>query len=116
MPDNRPQDAHDVLGTYEIVADAAEMSTVPRKRRTRVTRRGPHHHPNGYRANYLAALKGSTHNRHFAGMASVLAYARRYTARVDFSSRETADADLGRTNAFQDALDAESRGIRLTLP
>jgi hypothetical protein len=30
MPEGRPQDAHDVLGTYEIVRDGVEMATLPR--------------------------------------------------------------------------------------
>jgi Fic family protein len=30
VPEGRPQDAHDVLGTYEIVRDTTEMATVPR--------------------------------------------------------------------------------------
>jgi hypothetical protein len=46
----------------------------------------------------------------------MLSYARRYTARIDFGDREPAEADLRRTHAFDDALDAESAGIRLTLP
>lgn len=31
MPRERPADAHDVLGTYRLVADAAEMATRPRQ-------------------------------------------------------------------------------------
>ena len=30
IPQERPQDAHDVLGTYRIVSDLAEMKTLPR--------------------------------------------------------------------------------------
>jgi len=30
IPQERPQDAHDVLGTYRIVSDPAEMKTLPR--------------------------------------------------------------------------------------
>jgi hypothetical protein len=69
-----------------------------------------------YRANYLAALKGATHNGNFRALIRVLSYARRYTARVDFTSRESADADLRRTNAFTDSHEAEAAGIRLELP
>ena len=29
IPDARPADAHDILGTYRLVADLTEMSTVP---------------------------------------------------------------------------------------
>ena len=30
VPEGRPQDAHDILGTYQIVSDPVEMATVPR--------------------------------------------------------------------------------------
>ena len=69
-----------------------------------------------YRRNYLAALKVATHNGHFAALTSTLAFARRYTAQVDFTSRQTAEADLVRTNALRDANEAEQAGIRLLLP
>lgn len=208
LPDSRPQDAHDVLGTYQIVVDPAEMATVPRTAdefiellhtrhaslmsarpeknpghfKTRANRAGttgfvapdlvtgtlragfdtgkdlldpfaravylmflvaevhPFDDGNGrisrimmnaelasagevrivvpiaYRPNYLAALKGATHNRNFGALARTLAFARRYTARVDFSSRAAAEADLARTHALDDAREAEDAGVRLTLP
>ncbi|MCL2584439.1 MAG: Fic family protein, partial [Streptosporangiales bacterium] len=208
VPDGRPQDAHDVLGTYQIVVDPAEMATVPRSAdgfiellrsrhailmsarpeknpgvfKTRANRAGrtefvapelvtgtlragfetgkdltdpfaravylmflvaevhPFDDGNGrisrimmnaelasagevraivpivYRANYLSALKGATHNRNFGSLIRTLSFARRYTARIDFSSRGTAEADLTRTHAFDDAHEAEDAGVRLTLP
>ena len=42
--------------------------------------------------------------------------ARRWTARVDWSTIRTARFDLDRTNAFVDANDAEDRGLRLMDP
>lgn len=206
--EDRPEDAHDILGTYQIVADPAEMAITPTsyeelehllKRRHAVVlggrpdalpgefkrrnnraggsefvdhnlvagtlRRGfeiatgltnpfaraiymmfliaevhPFTDGNGrlarimmnaelaaaaeariiiltvYRTNYLMALKGSTHNRHYAGLVSMLSFARRYTARVDFTDRGTAEADLDRTNAFRDPNEAEAAGVRLVLP
>jgi hypothetical protein len=208
VPEGRPQDAHDVLGTYEIVHDPVEMATVPRtgsgliellqsrhavligarpdknpgRFKTRANRAGltefvapdlvegtlgrgmefaqdligpferavylmflvaevhPFDDGNGriarimmnaelvaggetriiipivYRANYLSALKGATHNRAFGALVRMLSFARRYTARIDFTNRTSAEADLTRTNAFVDALEAEANGIRLTLP
>jgi Fic family protein len=208
VPAGRSQDAHDVLGTYEIVRDSVEMATVPRtgdgliellqsrhavlmgsrpeknpgRFKTRANRAGltefvapdlvegtlrrgldlaqgltspfdravymmflvaevhPFDDGNGriarimmnaelvaggetriiipivYRANYLSALKGATHNGTYGALIKVLSFARRYTARIDFSARAPAEADLHRTNAFHDAADAESRGVRLTLP
>lgn len=208
VPDGRPQDARDVIGTYQMVVDPAEMATVPRSAdgliellqarhavlmsarpeknpgvfKTRANRAGrtefvapelvtgtlragfeagkdlldpfaravylmflvaevhPFDDGNGriarimmnaelasagevrvivpivYRANYLAALKGATHNRNFGSLIRTLSFARRYTARIDFSSRVTAEADLARTHALDDAHEAEDAGIRLTLP
>ncbi|MFC6149006.1 MULTISPECIES: Fic family protein [Mumia] len=72
--------------------------------------------PTVYRLNYLSALRGATHNDNFAGLHAALAFARRWTARVDFTSRLTAEADLERTHALRDAHSAEEAGVRLTLP
>jgi len=208
MPEDRPQDAHDIVGAYELVADPIEMSIVPRtadellgllKRRHATlmaarpdTRPGEFKqhanraggtefvapdlvvgtlregftlagdlvdpfqravymmflvaevHPfvdgNGrtarimmnaellargevpiivptvYRLNYLSALRAVTHNEHFQALYATLEFARRFTARVDFTSRETAEADLERTNAFRDPQEAEQAGVRLLLP
>ena len=68
--------------------------------------------PTVYR-NYLAALRGVTHTRNFAGLAATLDFARRYTARSDFSDRKTAEAELVRTNALVSPNEA---GIRLLMP
>jgi hypothetical protein len=43
-------------------------------------------------------------------------FAQRFTARVDFTDRSTAESDLDRTNAFRDANEAEASGVRLVLP
>lgn len=208
IPEGRPKDAHDVLGTYEIVRDPVEMATVPRSGevlidllrerhavlmggrpelgpgmfKTQANRAGltefvapelvrgtlkrgfelaeglispweravymkflvteihPFADGNGrtarimmnaelvaggevrviiptvYRGNYLSAVKGATHNAGFNGYIKMLAFARKYTARVDFSDRTSAEADLDRTNAFRDDREAEQSGIRLSLP
>jgi fido (protein-threonine AMPylation protein) len=208
VPANRPQDAHDILGTYRIVADERERARGPRtadelidilesrhrelmgarpdKRPGRfkdranragattfvapelveeTLRRGfdaavnlldpfaravylgflvaevhPFDDGNGrisrmamnaelsraaegriviptvYRNNYLAALRGATHNGAFESLVSALRFAQRYTARIDFSSRRTAEADLVRTNALRDPNEADEVGVRLRLP
>lgn len=208
FPADRPADAHDILGTYEVVSDRGEMTTVPRssedllellrERHAKVMRGRPDRlpgrfkeranragatefvapelvvgtlsqafeigreilapfaravylmfvtaevHPftdgNGrlarimmnaelvsagevriviptvYRNNYLAALRGATHSRNYAGLYAVLAFARRWTAQLDFSSRESAEADLERTHALREPNEAEQAGIRLLLP
>jgi hypothetical protein len=208
IPPDRPNDAHDILGTYEIVADqtqmmltpqtAEEFETVLRARHARVMAGRPEKlpgsykkranragssefvdpalvagtlrhgfdignplsspferavylmflvsevHPfadgNGrvarimmnaelvaggevravipivYRANYLSALKAATHTGHFGALIKTLSFARRYTAQVDFTDRQSAEGDLRRTNALRDAGEAEDAGIRLLLP
>jgi hypothetical protein len=208
IPEGRPKDAHDVLGTYEIVRDPVEMATVPRSGtgliellrerhavlmggrpevlpgtfKTQANRAGltefvapdlvtgtlkrgfdlaeelvspweravflkflitevhPFADGNGrtarimmnselvaggevriivptvYRGNYLSAVKAASHNGSFEALVKTLSYARRYAARIDFTSRVTAEADLARTNAFRDDREAEEAGIRLTLP
>jgi Fic family protein len=72
--------------------------------------------PTVYRNNYLAALRGVTHTRNFAGLAATLDFARRYTARSDFSDRKTAEAELVRTNALVSPNEADEAGIRLLMP
>lgn len=208
MPPDRPADAHDVLGTYRLVADVVEMSRTPASGeefiellsgrhatimegrpdsnpgafKTRANRAGStifvepalvrgtllagftagralldafaravfmmflvsEVHPfadgngrvarvmmnvelvsasevrmivpTGFRGEYLSALKGATHNGSFASLASVLRFAQRYTARVDFSSRELAERTLVRTNALVEPNEAEANGLHLTLP
>ncbi|HEY3670195.1 MAG TPA: Fic family protein [Acidimicrobiia bacterium] len=208
VPEDRPDDAHDIIGTYAIVADDQQMNLVPKsfdelvalmrdrhallmesrpdklpgefKRKPNragttefvapelvagTLRRGfdligdvrsPFHravymmflvaevHPfsdgNGriarimmnaelqharevrilvptvYRNNYLSALRAATHNSSFDPLIAMLLFAQRYTGRIDFTDRATAEADLERTNAFRDANDAEAAGVRLMLP
>jgi len=208
VPDNRPADAHDILGTYRLTSSIADMSRVPRggtdlvdllKERHAVLlggrpeagpgrfKRTPNRagstqfvapedvagtllrgfeaagdlidpfaravfmmflvsevHPfadgNGriarifmnaelvtasqvriviptvYRENYLAGLRAATHTAGDASLIAVLSFAQRWTARVDWSTRTTAEADLLRTHALRDAREAEEAGVRLTLP
>jgi fido (protein-threonine AMPylation protein) len=72
--------------------------------------------PTVYRDNYLSALRAGTFGPHFGALIAMLRFAQRYTARVDFSNRQTAETDLQRTHAFRDSSEAESAGVRLTLP
>ena len=208
IPDDRPDDAHDVMGTYEIVSHREEMNRVPEtfdelretllarhavlmasrpgKRpgefKTKPNRAGATEfvvpelvlgtleqgfdilrqitspffraafmtflvaevHPfadgNGrmarimmnaelqhadeariiiptvYRNNYLVALRAGSLNRQFDPLVAMLTFAQRYTARIDFVDRSTAELDLERTNAFRDATEAEMSGVRLVLP
>lgn len=72
--------------------------------------------PTVYRNNYLSALRAATHGTQFGALIAMLAFAQRYTARVDFSNRATAEADLQRTHAFREPNEAESAGVHLILP
>jgi len=72
--------------------------------------------PTVFRGEYLGALKNATNSSSFDALVSVLDFARRYTAQVDFGSRVTADRDLARTNAFVESPIAETNNIRLQLP
>jgi hypothetical protein len=72
--------------------------------------------PTVYRANYLAALRGATHNGFFDALIEMLAFAQRWSGRINFSDRPAAEGDLARTNALLESADAEDRGLRLTLP
>ncbi|MDA8291380.1 MAG: Fic family protein [Actinomycetota bacterium] len=170
VPTDRPADAHDILGTYEIVADRFEMRRTPGsaeeledlllarhatlmggrpdelpgrfKERAQLLTAEVHPFTDGngrlarvmmnaeletagevpitihtvYRNNDLDALRGATHNRHYAALWAMLDFARRWTAQVDFSSRESTEVDLGRTNALRDSTEAEATGLRLLLP
>jgi Fic family protein len=73
--------------------------------------------PTVYRNNYLAGLVGVSNG---AGdgqtLHSVLDFAQRWTAMVDWSSYERANADLLSVNAYLDSGVAESSGVRLRLP
>lgn len=64
----------------------------------------------------LAALKAATRAGSFDPLAAMLRYAQRFTARIDFTSRETAETQLPATNAFRDAREADDLGIRLVMP
>jgi Fic family protein len=72
--------------------------------------------PTVYRLNYLEGLKAVTHTANDAALVAILSFARRWTARVNFTNRATAEADLERTNALRDAHEADEAGIRLTMP
>ena len=72
--------------------------------------------PTIYRNNYLSSLKALTHNRHPEPLIRTLDFAQRYTAKVDWSDKKICQKILQATNAFMDPVDADLKGIRLTLP
>ena len=72
--------------------------------------------PTVYRLNYLSALQAATRTGNDQALIATLSFARRWTARVNFSTRSSAEADLLATNALRDAREAENAGMRLTLP
>ncbi len=71
--------------------------------------------PTGYRSDYLAGLAAATGDA-FGPMIRILGFARRWTAEMDFSSREVAEALLERTNALVNPVVAIRDGIKLMLP
>jgi hypothetical protein len=72
--------------------------------------------PTVFRANYLAGLVGVSNG---AGDGqtrySVLDFAQRWTATVDWHTYQAADADLRSRNAYMDSAVAEASGVRLRL-
>jgi hypothetical protein len=72
--------------------------------------------PTVYLNNYLSALRGATHNSSYSALRAMLAFAWRWTARMNFADRTQAEADLVRTNATRDSNEAEQSGVRLELP
>jgi hypothetical protein len=72
--------------------------------------------PTVYRLNHLSALQAATRTGNDPALIATLSFARRWTARLNCSTRSSAEADLVSTNALRDAREAEAAGIRLTLP
>ena len=72
--------------------------------------------PTVYRNSYLAALRALTHHGRAEALVRTLEFAQRYSAAIDFSNRERAEAELQATNAFVDPTEADERGVRLLLP
>lgn len=72
--------------------------------------------PTVFRSEYLQSLKNLTHNRRPDALLSVLDFAWRYTHQLDFTSLETARAQLIVTNAFQPPVNAFGDGAKLLLP
>ncbi len=70
--------------------------------------------PTVYRNNYLSALRGATHNSSFSALRAMLAFAWRWTARVNFTDRTQAEADLMRRNATRDSNGADKPTLRLS--
>lgn len=73
--------------------------------------------PTVFRNNYLAALSGTSRGMgRGQTLISVVEYAQRWTAATDWSSYDSAVAQLERSHAFVDPSLAEASGQRLRLP
>ena len=72
--------------------------------------------PTVFRNNYVSALRALTANARPDALVATLAFAQRWTSLIDWSSLESARADLDRTNALLDPAEAEQEGLRLVLP
>jgi Fic family protein len=71
--------------------------------------------PTGYRSDYLSGLAAATGDA-FGPMIRILRFARRWTAEMDFSTREVAEELLEQTNALVNPIVAIRDGIKLILP
>lgn len=72
--------------------------------------------PTVFRNNYLMALRALTANDRPDALIKTLDFAQRYTAAFDFSDFDAARQALEQTHAFTDPVEADTTGIRLTLP
>ncbi|MGH7883638.1 MAG: Fic family protein, partial [Candidatus Dormibacteraceae bacterium] len=73
--------------------------------------------PTVYRNNYLAGLAGISNGTGIGeALLSVLQFAQRWTAAIDWTDFATADEMFRRVNAYTDPGLAEATGIRLRLP
>ncbi len=72
--------------------------------------------PSVYRTEYLQALRALTHNQRPGAMISVMDYAQRFTAAVDFSDYGQAVRKLDECHAFAAPADAMGSGMKLLVP
>lgn len=72
--------------------------------------------PTVCRNDYLAALRRLSRQDRPDLLIELFDRLQRFSARIDFSTSATADAELTATNAFVDATDAERRGVHLVVP
>jgi hypothetical protein len=71
--------------------------------------------PNVFRTEYLQSLKALTHNQRADGLVSVMDYAQRFVAGIDFSDYAKAVIQLQTCNAFSAPADAMGGGDKLIL-
>ena len=72
--------------------------------------------PTVFRDNYMSALKALTHTSRSDPLIRTLDFAQHYTSLIDWTHFEKAQAMLTKTHAFEDARNAENKGLRLILP
>ena len=72
--------------------------------------------PSVFRTEYLQALRALTHNQRPSAIISVMDYAQRFTAAVDFSDYGQAVRKLDDCHAFAAPADATGDGMRLVVP
>lgn len=74
--------------------------------------------PTVFRNNYLAGLTAVSNGKPGAGrtLLSIMEFAQKWTAAIDWTTYEGAHAQVEACNAFLDPSFAESQGIRLELP
>lgn len=72
--------------------------------------------PTAFRNNYLSALAGATNGNGLDALVSVMDFAQRWVAAIDWSDWDRCMADLHLSNAFEEAAVAETSGRRLRMP
>ncbi len=72
--------------------------------------------PSVYRTEYLQSLRALTHNQKPEALISVMDFAQRFTAVVDFSDYKEAVRQLELCHAFSAPADAMGGGMKLVLP
>lgn len=72
--------------------------------------------PTVYRNNYLSGLRAISSGYPATSLLSIMTFAQRWTAAIDWSTFDTARGELTATHAFVDPGLAEADGLRLMMP
>lgn len=72
--------------------------------------------PTIFRSNYLSALKALSNVNNATTLVRTLDFAQRWISAVPWGNLNGTQAVLDGSNAFMDPVEADDRGVRLTLP
>ena len=85
------------------------------ERVTRLRWGGADRHPTIFRSNYLSALKAHSNVNNPTTLVRTLDFAQRWVFALPWGDLNQTRSVLDRSNAFMDPVEADDRGIRLTL-